>query len=263
MKTPTRATALLFILLFTAGCDNLPFTNPSQQPMPNDLLIGGLHRDAPLFVFSYDKAFAQRFSMPIDKAIELDPGLKAIAIEVRPKVGKIDCYLHLYLDESIKVFVPGNRKDYTKRQKAERIFAYDFTEEDSEWRWSSSSHNRVIYQAKTAGLGLSGFVRTQGYEQYKEDFLPRLNLVTLHKHCSELGSENAPSEVIFQKSGTEDYILGHEKPKKLYNENTYHFDIPPKLQQHVQQYVRYVNHFNALKNSTLNTPQRKPTIEFP
>ncbi|NOX43262.1 MAG: hypothetical protein GXP19_05965 [Gammaproteobacteria bacterium] len=258
---PPRATALLVVLWVIAGCDNLPFTNPSQQPLPNDQLVGGLHRDAPLFVFSYDKAFAQRFSMPMDKAIALNPGLKAIAIELRPEIGQIDCYLHLYLDESVKLFMPANRVDYTRQQEAERVFAYDFTKEDSEWRGSFS--NRVIYRAKSAGLRLPGFKTIQGYEQYKENFLPRLNLVTLDMFCTELDNIDGPSEVILQKADTEDYLLGHDEIKEVYK-NAYHFDIPPKLRQHLQQkYANYVRDFNDLENSRLNSPHRDPTVEIP
>lgn len=262
MATYTRAIALLFVLLFTAGCDSLSFTNPSNQPLPNDLLVGDLHRDAPLFVFSYDKAFAQRFSMPIDKALALDPGLKAIAIEVRPEVGRIDCYIHLYLDESIKVFVPANRADYTDQQVAERIFAQGFTEEDSKWR-RSAGKGRIVYRAKSAGLGLSGFSMTARYEQYKENFLPRLNLITTRVFCSDLGNENMPSEIIIKKAGTQDYTLLHDDPKKLYNEKTYHFNVPPKLQQHFQQYASYVGRFNSLENANFGFNLSKSTIEIP
>ncbi len=99
--------------------------------------------------------------------------------------------------------------------------------------------------------------------QYKENFLPRLNLLTFDVSCCALDSKNVPSEVIFQKAGTQDYFVVQDNPKTLYNERTYHFDVPPKLQQHLQQYVSYVNNFNSLKNSGVSFFSPEPTFEIP
>lgn len=252
-------TLFLSFCLLTA-CDEF---SGAKIPLPNDVLIGGLHRSKPLFIYSYGPAFAQRFGLSKNKAIPLDPGLSAIAFEMRPQVGQIDCYVHLYLDETVNVYVPQNRINFTIQGVEERIFAKQFNDEDSDLRGSLDYRMAIVYRSKSLAKGTDGDMYTLSYTQVKSNFLPKLKLVTLHLGCAFPHNKYGPTEIIIQKAGTEDYVLGGEDQKNMHNDKTYGFSIPPKLQQHLQPYLEYANKFNAMKNSSINFNPPEPTIEFP
>ncbi len=263
IKRSIQVSALIGLLLIT-GCDRANNV-PAVAETP---LVGKLYPDRSLFVYSYDKAFAQRFALPEEKALTLSPGLKAMAIEARPTLGRaIECYVHLYLDDTIKPFMPQNKINYTRTEITESVFVGtssapvgDFTDDkDSEWRNANFTDNRAIYRTKS-GLG---DILTLDYEQYKHHFLPELSLLTLKVSCLYLGDNNLPSEIIFQKAGTGDYLLGHDDFKKLHNENTYVFDIPSKLQQHFNQYVRFLDNYNFTPKVNDRIDLLHPTVELP
>ena len=218
---------------------------------------------APLFIYSYGQDFAKRFKLSEEKSIELDPGLAAIAFEIRPEIGQIDCYIHLYLDDSVHVYVPQNRINYSEQGIDERIFARYFTKEDAKLRASLDDLNRIVYRSKSAVQGLTGFVSTPRYVQIKSNFLPGLSLLTVEQNCGFFDNKNAPTEIIIQKAGTGDYVLGKEKLKNMYNDKTYSFSIPPKLQRHLQPYIEYSREFNSKENSSISFSPPEPTIEFP
>ncbi len=254
IKRSIQVSALIGLLLIT-GCDrsNVP-------PVSDDPLVGKLYRDRSLFVYSYDKAFAKRFSLPLEKALVLGSGLKAIAIEARPTLGTIKCYVHLYLDDSITPYLPGNNEaGYVDMQFVEWIFSNKFTDEDKKWRWATFTQNRAVYMEKSE----TGFMMTRGFKQYKHHFLPNLSLLTFNVFCSKLGSKNMPAELVFQKSGTEEYVLGHDDPNNMHNKNTYYFDIPPKLQQHFDRYARFIDDYNFSPEVNDKIDILKPTIEYP
>ncbi len=250
-KQGIQASALIGLLLIT-GCDR------SNAPVISDNpLVDKLYRDRSLFVYSYDKAFAKRFSLSLEKALVLGSGLKAIAIEARPTLGSIQCYVHLYLDETIRPYIPDGVVNFTEQQKTETIFANDFSDEDMSWK--ASTANRAVYMEKSE----TGFMMTLRPKQYKHHFLPNLSLLTFKVFCSKLGSENMPAELIFQKAGTEEYVLGHDDPNNMHNKNTYYFDIPPKLQQHFDRYAHFIDDYNFSPAVNEKVDLLDPTIEYP
>ncbi|MCF6235297.1 MAG: hypothetical protein L3J70_02785 [Gammaproteobacteria bacterium] len=261
MNTNTKYILIIILsFLLVTACDN---SSQNNKPIPNELLIGKLHRDSPLFIYSYGQDFAKRFQLSEEKAIELDPGLAAIAFEVRPEIGQIDCYIHLYLDDSVHVYVPRNQINYSKQGIEERIFAKYFNKEDAKLRASFDDLNRIVYRSKSAAQGLTGFVSTPRYVQIKSNFLPGLSLLTVEQNCSFLDYKNAPTEILIQKAGTGTYVLGNDNSKNMYNDKTYSFSIPPKLQRYFQPYIEYSIEFNSKENSSISFNPPKPTIEFP
>ncbi len=255
MKLCTQVNALILFLLIT-GCDQISNEQSTSDDSP---LVGKLYRDRSLFVYSYDKAFAERFSLPQEKALVLSSGLKAIAIEAKPTLGIIRCYVHLYLDDSIKPLIPMNQANYTWPQFIEAGFTRNFNSEDMRWLVDSITSNRAFYREKSG----SGFTKALKPKQYKQNFLPSLSLLTFYFDCSELGIKNIPAELIFQKAGTEAYILGYDDPNNMHNENTYYFDIPPKLQQHFDQYARFIGDYNVSSTVNRKINMLKPTVDYP
>ena len=248
--------------VFLSGCED----NTAVGPIKNEVLVEKLKRVTPLYLLNYNADFATRFALPTQKAITLSKGLSAIAIEIRPQIAQIDCFVHLYLDDSVDVYVPNNNPDFSDKEYSEYFFVQSYNAEDSTWNSAEMDKSRghVLYSTKSAIEGKSGLGSTCTVQRYKRDFLPGLSVMSINTGCVTLGFKYGRAEIVVQKAGTGDYNVGIENPVNLkQNDKIYRFDIPEKLHRNLARYLDHIGNFNMSDASSMISDDTFPIYEIP
>lgn len=253
---------LLFCAVYLSACEE----STAVGPVKNEVLMGKLERAKPLYLLSYNTDFAARFALPKQKAIALSEGLHAIAIEIRPQISQIDCFVHLYFDDTVDVYVPNSNNDFSEKEFSENFFVENYNSTDAKWNSAEmdKSQGHVLYTTKSAIEGKSGWASTCDMQRFKRDFLPGLNVMSINTGCATLGFEYGPAEIVVQRAGTSDYTVGIENPVNLQqNDKIYRFDIPEKLHSHFSKYLDYIGNFNMAETSSIGTYDKLPNYEIP
>ena len=264
-----RTMKTIFVILFLGFCVGfLPACEDKTAigPVKNEVLVDKLKRVTPLYLLSYNADFATRFALPAQKAITLSKGLSAIAIEIRPQIAQIDCFVHLYLDDTVDVYVPNSNQDFSEKEFPENFFVQSYNAEDAKWNSAEmdKSRGRILYRAKSVAQGKPGWASTCDMQRFKRDFLRDLSVMSINTGCITLGFEYGPAEIVVQKAGTSDYNVGIVDPVNLKQiDKIYRFDIPEKLQSHFAGYLEYIGNFNMSGTSSMGTDDKFPIYEIP
>ncbi len=234
----TLIATLLATLAITA-CSNPNSGN-------NEPLVGRLKKDQPYFAISMDSVFAKRFGLPEQQARQLSNGLRAVAVEIRPRNTVYQCFLHLYLDADLAIYTPSGG-DFSDKSMAEMFFVNRYNETDQDWNFDAvaSANLRMLFRSKSTAQGKSGMVSALKFDRVKTNFLPGLTLVSSNVGCDTLDPQYGPAEVRIQKLDMENYLLGDEVPGSLTQpDSSFVFDIPLPLLQHLQSYLDFARRAN-------------------
>ncbi len=216
------------------------------------------------FAMCYTPEFAKRFSLPLEKAIPLDKGLYAIALEVRPAAGSYHTYIHLYIDNRLDVYTPDSKCNFFERGKPAYFFVKEYNDSrDHDWILNASDKNsrRMMFQSQSLHQSDKGVVESLQYQSVRKAFLPGMSLLSMQIGKSYLDMRHGPGEVLVQKNNVGDYLLEYEdsvNPK--HPENYYTFNIPEKLQNQVQPFLKHI-YTKIIRSEPAN--YRDPVVEFP
>ncbi|MDH5605245.1 MAG: hypothetical protein OEY51_14940 [Cyclobacteriaceae bacterium] len=208
----------------------------------------------PHYSIFYDRNFADRFSLPKDKSVDLGNNyLKAVAIGIQKVNGSYTCDIHIYYDTSIKLYTPNKQDVFLNRQHQEYFFAREMNDSDYKYSDKQSLENtgRAYFRSKSLKTIKTGTSSTVGYSSYKKDFLPGLNMASFNIGCSFLDAEHGAAELWVQKEGLVDYKLINEDPLNIKNkESNYRFDVPLGLLQTVKPMIDRINKLSIDQSSS-------------
>jgi hypothetical protein len=213
------------------------------------------------FAMCYTAEFAERFSLPVAKAMDLSPGLAAIALEIRPEAKFYHTYIHLYINSKLDIYSPNGECDYFYKPQAESFFKKHYNDKDYKWNFNDidKAERRMLFRSRNLNPPDKCVVEGLGVEMFRREFLPGLNLLSTRVISSFLDIQYAPFAVFVQKNDVGDYLLGDEDPFDLkHPENFYIFKIPEKLHRIIQPYLKHID----TKIEYLNEDFR-PVVEFP
>jgi hypothetical protein len=239
---------ILFVFLLVYGCPT-----SSERTMDDKLKNG-------YFAMCYTSQFAERFSLPTSKAMDLSHGLQAIAIEIRPSK-LYQTFIHLYIDSSLEVYSPGGECNYYSKPKAEWFFPKHYNDKD--YKWNSNFINkagmRMLYLSKSPDHSIKGLGQSLEFEMFRKEFLPGLSLISTEVISDYLEVGVIPAEVLVQKSNVGNYLLGDEPPgNPKHPDNYYTFKIPEKLHKTIHPYLDHLD----TKLKYINE-SRDPLVDFP
>jgi hypothetical protein len=192
------------------------------------------------FAMCYTAEFAERFSLPAGKAMDLSPGLKAIAIEIRPAAKLYHTYIHLYIDSDLKVYAPNGKCCYYNRPQAEWFFPEDYNNKDRKWYvdFLEKAVRRIRFRSKSP-VGVSDILEV---DMFRREFLPGLTLLSTKIHSDYLNIRYGPCEILVQKNDVGDYFLDDDDPDNpKHPENFYVFKLPAKLHRIIQAYLKHID----------------------
>jgi hypothetical protein len=248
-KGSVKSMFILIVLMLVYGCPT-----SSGRSMDDKLKNG-------YFAMCYTSQFAERFSLPASKSMELSHGLQAIAIEIRPAGKLYKTFIHLYIDSKLEVYSPGSECNYYSKPKAERFFIKHYNDKDSEWNsnFIDKANMRMVYCSKSPDSSIRGLGQSLVFALFKREFLPGLSLISTEVICNYLDIRASPGEVLVQKSNVGNYLLGDDHPiNPKYPDNYYTFKIPEKLHKTIQPYLEHLD--TKLKYID---ESRDPLVDFP
>lgn len=248
-KSNVKSMFILFILLLVYGCPT-----SSERTMDDKLKNG-------YFAMCYTSQFAERFSLPTSKAMDLSHGLQAIAIEIRPAAKLYRTFIHLYIDTKLQVYSPSGECNYYGKPKAEWFFPKHYNDNDSDWNsnFLDKAGMRMLYLSKSPDPSIKGLGQSLEFEIFRKEFLPGLSLISSEIISDFLEMRAIPAEVLVQKSNVGNYLLGDEPPGyPKHPENYYTFKIPEKLHKTIQPYLEHLD----IKLKYINE-SRDPLVDFP
>lgn len=251
MRQGTTVFIFTLILIFSiTGCSKAP------EPTLDDKLKNGY------FAMCYTPEFAQRFSLPVSKAMDLSHGLQAIAVEVRPAARLYETYFHLYIDSRLALYSPGGECDYYRKPEAESFFPKHYSDIDYKWNsdFIEKAGRRLLFRSQSLNRSNKGVEQTLQIDMFKREFLPGLSLLSTSEiNSSFIDKQKGPGELLVQKRNVGDYLLEYDRldspntPK-----NYYVFKIPEKLHKAIQPYLEHIDSkFKYINES------RDPLVEFP
>jgi hypothetical protein len=190
----------------------------------------------------YTAEFAERLSLPIAKAMDLSPGLAAIALEVRPDAKSYHTYIHLYLNSNLDIYSPNGKCDYYHKPQAEWFFPKKYNDKDHKWYvdFLKKAGRRIWFRSR-------GVLQSLEVNMFKREFLPGLTLLSTQIDSSSLDiqygrCENGRCEIIVQKNDVGDYLLEYDDPDNpKHPENFYIFKLPAKLHRIIQAYLKHID----------------------
>lgn len=187
----------------------------------------------PHYSIFYSEEFAKRFSLPVEKAVTLsNTHLKAIAISIREIDKEYKCGVHLYYDDTIKLYSANDQSTFYSKSLQEWVFVNDMSDEDFQYNDDLFSRNgaQMLYRSKAVKTKKGGIYSSIGYSSYKEHFFPNLNTASLDVGCHLLTVRYGDAEIWIQKAGLGNYRLVDEDPMNIkQKENNYRFDVPVEL----------------------------------
>ncbi len=242
----------ILVLMFTAFACSKSSENAMDDKLKNSW-----------FAICYTPDFAKRFSLPLEKAIPLDKGLYAIALEVRPAARSYHTYIHLYIDSNLDVYTPDSNCSFYEKGQSEVFFVNEFNDSsDHDWvlKASDKIDRRMMFQSQSLHHSDQGIVHSLRYQSVRKAFLPGMSLLSMQIGKSYLDMRHGPGEVLVQKNNVGDYLLEYEdsvNPK--HPENYYTFKIPEKLQMQIQPILKHI--YTKFKIELAN--DHEPWVEFP
>ncbi len=199
----------------------------------------------PHYSIFYSPDFARRFSLPVEKAIDLNNAhLKAVAIGIEKINRNYECNIHFYYDNAIKLYSPNGQSLFVHTSYKDVFFAKNYNELDFQFNYANVDNNsgRIFYQTKNTGVNVKGFYSSARYSLYKKNILPNLNMVSVLVGCGYLESQYGDAEVRIQKAGVSNYKLIDEDSLNIkHPENSYQFDVPQSLLQIVKPMIDRIN----------------------
>ncbi len=199
----------------------------------------------PHYSIFYSEDFARRFSLPVEKAVDLNNAhLKAVVIGIEKINRNYECNIYFYYDDAIKLYSPNGHSVFFKSRYNDGFFAKEYNELDFNFNFENVSNNisPALFRSKSLVIMEAGRVSTIGYSIYKEHVLPNLNLASLDVPCINLNVRHGEAEVWVKKNKVENYEFSQEDPLNIkHPENSYRFDIPLALLKSVQPMIDRIN----------------------
>ncbi len=199
----------------------------------------------PHYSIFYSEDFARRFSLPAEKAVDLNNAhLKAVAIGIEKINRRYECNIHFYYDDGIKLYSPNGLNTYAGKSYSESFFIRNSNDVDYQYNFKNFSKNSspALFRSTFISDTGTGLVATIGYSRYKEQILPHLNMASLAVPCMSLDVKNGAAEVLIKKTGIEGYEFAQEDPLNIkHPENNYRFDVPLALLQSVSAMIDRIN----------------------
>lgn len=240
---------VLFFMLLNFGCSD------SAERTMDDKLKNSY------FTMCYTSQFANRFSLPAGKAMDLDKGLHAIAIEIRPVSKSYHTFIHLYLDSRLDIYTPGNQCNYYRKPKAEWFFPKQYNDKDIDWNaeFVNKATMRMLYRSRSNGDLSEGVGQSLHFDMFRKAFLPNLSLLSTRVNSSLFDMRYAPGDVLVQKNNVGDYLLEYENiTNPEHPENYYVFNIPERLFKAIQPYLEHIDTKIEYADSSLY-----PIVDYP
>jgi hypothetical protein len=156
----------------------------------------------------YSRAFAERFQLSASDAVELDPGVLAMAIRVDrdPSLNRT-CLLSLYLDDSVPfAYPPGtqSRSADLRPQTGPLFFANKLSDADALVQLERTRDVRVLIKSRNYDEHRKKGVEDGGpVQSHYRDILPGLNVIEYVPICISLDPKYAPADVWLLRAGHE------------------------------------------------------------
>ncbi len=215
------------------------------------------------FAMCYTPEFAKRFSLPLEKAIPLDKGLYAIALEVRPAAKTYHTNIHLYIDSLLDVYTPDSNCSFYERGKPAWFFVKEYNNSsDHDWISKASDKNsrRMMFRSQSLNYSKKGIGQSLEYQSVRKEFLPGMSLLSMQIISNYLDMRHGPGEIWVQKNNVGNYLLGYEDPGDVkHPENSYVFKVPEKLHTQILPLLKHID------SKIISEPAnyRDPIVEFP
>lgn len=231
-----RVIIYLFLMFSLAACDKFAATN---------LLDKALTSGEPLFSIRYTRPFAQRFTLPENKAVTLSENLQAIAVEINKINNRYTCELHLYVEDNLDIYKPGSGDYFFDAIMSEVFFIDEISDEDYAWNVKNILVNKMRARFDSTLQANYTFTSTLSYNRLHSSFLPGLTLVTLNTECYMFERDRYPANIWIQKQNVGDYLVGNDGPGGVKQTDKNHrFPIPIDLIDEIQPYIKIAEKHN-------------------
>lgn len=232
----------LLLLSLLSACDQVGSRN---------ILDDQLKAGQPYFSIVYSSDFSSRFKLPVSGVVSLPDYLKAVSLEFNQTNNLFTCDLHLYIDSSLDIFFPVAGDYFSAKVEAEQFFISSYLAKDQDWVSTYMEKNslRVRFESREDVSAEYRFIKTLEYKRIHENFLPGLTIITFDTYCDIFEPDYYPADIWIQKAGQGDYLLGNDRfgPAKQLDKN-YPFEIPTKLVEQIQPYLRLAVQKNSERN---------------
>lgn len=186
----------------------------------------------------FSQAFGQRFSLPTGGVQPLDAGLQAVVLRVVQRSGDHpDCYLDLYVDDSLDLAFPEGSEGMLGRPDDENpfFFVHDMTPlgaEEHRWDRMLGSFHAVACRKSRDNCRVS---EQAGPYAYARHLVPGIALQTYSLSCNAFEPKNGPTEMWLLRAGRDAKEL---YPLSTDASATYRFAMPIALFEHAAPRVR-------------------------
>ena len=237
--THKQLTAINLVVFFILALSITVLSSCTRKQNDN-ILDQALDSGEPLLFINFDKTFARRFSLPVPEASTLSEHLYAIALEINRIDNRYQCSLHLYVDDQLTLYVPGNAGRFDAKPLAEYFFVKEYNAEDQAWN-SAMIHQslmRVLFRSQSLDSSDQALASTLHYSRVHRQFLPGLSLYSLETECPLFEKQNFPADIWIQTAKAQVAPIGHEDPRRnTFKENAYRFTVPMALVDKIQPYI--------------------------
>lgn len=178
---------------------------------------GSLIRQPEVFrALVYSQGMADRFKLPAKAAIELGPGIEAIAITVEPDA--IGCSLWLYLDDSVPFAYPPGQEARLEdlHPQTGPLFFGDMSESDYVGMMKRMGDLAIVYRSRVYGTAQHrGAMHGGTPSAFWRSLLPRLNIVRFDAACDVLDPENAPADIWLLREGNREMTIAPNEQQAI------------------------------------------------
>lgn len=192
------------------------------------------------FEVSYDREFANRFSLPSDKIVSLPKGLKAVAAEIAQVNNRYQCKIHYYSDEQLEFYTPAEGSYYSSKHPSEYFFVGSYNQQDQKLNLQQLTQNRlrVLFRSTSLNTSENGIIFTADYDRIHKNFLPGLTVSSVNLICSNLEQQYHPAEIWIQRKDADNYVLGEDDLNQPAPSKNYRLPVPEQIIKNLQPYVK-------------------------
>jgi hypothetical protein len=165
----------------------------------------------------YSRAFAERFALPVEGSVSLEPGVLGMALQVTQAADlNPNCLLYLYVDHSLPLAYPDKTQDSLENLDplaGPLFFVTKLNDEDGTASNARLSDMPVLFLSRAYAEKQKRGVTDGGPAwAYYRDLLPGLNVIVYSAVCSGLDPANGPADLWLRRSGHEDADLDPVTP---------------------------------------------------
>jgi hypothetical protein len=209
-----------------------------------------LQSGEPVFVSSFTRDFATRFSLASANVISLSEGLQAIAVEFNRVNSMYSCKLHLYVGAELDVYAPAEGRYFFDGEPSSYFFISKINDQDYSEKIKKILDNNMKIKFLSSESAQYNFTETLSYARVHKSFLTGLTQLSIDTECDLFEQDRYPADIWIQKQNVGDYVLGNDGQGEVgHPENNYRFAIPEKLIQQIQPYVEIAVSHNEAQRS--------------